>query len=256
MNETHTPRAFRGSFDGFCVVHAPFATGDRRVWFEKELTRIGVDQYVGIEAQQIPEKDPRLVHYANADFCGRGMLSVADAYKACMDYAIDQGWQSVCVFEDDVVFRPELNQIWEKISPELQEENWDVLYFSRWHPMPVIDAPRPIRLLDISSNLCLHAFAVRHTAFTQVKNAVDQSIQHGTPIDARPFMNHLLAHHCRVRAPSRNLAGQAGGFISSVNHEVRKHNNVSVYRMRDWYDVIWHLRWLCGWIKERISTLR
>ena len=74
--------SFGKMFDGYCVVHAKHATNERRVWFEKELRRVGVN-YTIIEAHQTDVHDERLTHFRNTknEYRARALISLADAMK-------------------------------------------------------------------------------------------------------------------------------------------------------------------------------
>ena len=37
--------SFGKIFDGYCVIHAEHCTGKRLQWFERELKRVGVNDY-------------------------------------------------------------------------------------------------------------------------------------------------------------------------------------------------------------------
>ena len=55
--------AFGNLFDGYCMVHAEHATSERRPWFEKELHRVGIDNYTVINAPQYTDDDPRVLRF-------------------------------------------------------------------------------------------------------------------------------------------------------------------------------------------------
>lgn len=92
--------SFGTLFDGYCVIHAPFVTAERRPWFERELRRVGVDKLTIVEAPQIAPDDPRLDRYGRT----AGELSLLEAHRSALRLAIEREWRHVVVMEDDIVF--------------------------------------------------------------------------------------------------------------------------------------------------------
>lgn len=203
-------------FDGYCVIHAPFATAARRVSFEVEFQRVGVQNFVIIEAEKIDDKDKRLKNFASNESTQRAILSLHDAHRKCIEYAQKKCWQSVAIFEDDIVFRDSFDQLWEEVEEEVLKCEWEVLFLYRWQSKHLKEPSKKVTLLPIDFTFCAHAYVVRSSAFDLFKESIDLAAANGKAVDDGITFQSLKSHSCRVVATSRNLAGQ-GMFKSSVS---------------------------------------
>jgi hypothetical protein len=200
-------------FDGYCVIHAPFATAERRPWFEAELARVGIDRITIVEAPRIEPDDPRLSSYRRSP----GELSNLEALRAALRLAGRSGWRHVVVMEDDVTFRRDCRLLWQQVEPAVTRWEWDVLNLYRQPQhgqLLVVEPPGPTVLLPMMDSLCNFCTVFRDTAYDAVLAALDYCQAQVWPSD---FYYGYATRQFGVRlaGTSRNLAGQAS-FRSSL----------------------------------------
>ncbi|MCW5714031.1 MAG: hypothetical protein KIT43_05915 [Bauldia sp.] len=203
--------AFGDVFDGYCVIHAPFAAPHRRAAFESSLASVGVNRFTVIEARRVASDDPRVAGYTSPAF-----VSLIDAWIVAIETAREAGWRSVIVFEDDIVFRPGFTRRWAQVEQDVRSTDWDVLTLYRWYASNIV-VERVLartRLLPIRSTLATHAVAVRVGAYAAVLAAIAEVLKDARPIDL--FNNRLIRAGGRVVATSHNLAGQSSSLNDST----------------------------------------
>ena len=88
--------SFGKMFDGYCVVHAEHCTSDRRVWFEQELNRIGVNNYTIVAAPKIDDHDPRLIPFKRKNRT-KMRISLYEAVMQCIEIAKSKKWRNVVI---------------------------------------------------------------------------------------------------------------------------------------------------------------
>ena len=209
---------FGTMFDGYCVGHAPFVSPDRKKWFEKELKRVGINNYTVIEAARVDNSDKRMEYFKHRKFKGRvrGQISCADMHKKCIDFAKRRGWKNVVLLEDDIVFRDKFEKWWPEVENEVKQYNWDILFLYRWTYPPIYEPTTKTKLVPIQKTVCLHCLVVREEFYSTYQDAIDYSLQRGLPCDADRVFNYLRKRGCRVFATNKNLAGQKGGLTSGI----------------------------------------
>lgn len=205
--------SFGRLFDAYCVVHAPFATGERRAWFETELARVGVDRITIVEAPRVASDDPRLLTYRRSP----GELSNLEAMRAALRLARDASWRHVVVMEDDVTFRRDQRALWAEVEPAVAEGDWDVLNLYRQPQngqLLVVESPGPTRLVPMMDSLCNFCTVFQASAYDAVLASLDYCYTQGWPSDFY-YGYATRKFGLRLVGTSRNLAGQAS-FRSSL----------------------------------------
>ena len=240
MTQPH--REFSEAFDDYHVVHAGFLYPERKHWFHRELSQVGVHKYQIIESQPTASDDLRLDRFAATHTNSGAILSVTDAIRRSMTKAYDDGLESVCLFEDDIVFRDSFRTGWSEVQREVEQIDWDVLFFYRWHFVPIVESSSPVRLVPIEETFCTHAMAVRRRAFQGVQAALDHAVAAGTAHDTPPFFQCLRSRGYKTFATTQNLVGQGAGLTSGLSQVVRGTNKTDVFRVRHPLDFRWHAR--------------
>jgi hypothetical protein len=205
--------SFGQLFDAYCVIHAPFATAERRPWFEAELSRVGVDRITIVEATQVAPDDARLGAYRRSP----GELSNLEAMRTALCRAREAGWRHVVVMEDDVTFRRDCRTLWQQVEPAVTRWDWDVLNLYRQPAdgqLLVVEPPGPTALVPMTDSLCNFCTVFRDTAYEAVLASLDYCFAQAWPSD---FYYGYATRKFGVRlvGTSRNLAGQAS-FRSSL----------------------------------------
>jgi hypothetical protein len=90
------------------------------------------------------------------------LLTHIDLIKKCKTENID----SVLIFEDDVVFSPEIKNV-RSIFNDIPE-NWDMIYFGGNHKYG--DTPKKIvnNVYRLNYSVSLHCVAIRHTIYNEI----------------------------------------------------------------------------------------
>lgn len=227
--------AFGTAFDGYLLLHAPFATAERLPVVARELARVGVERFEIVEAKPVPDDDPRLPRY----FGRKARISLLDVKRAAIERAAERGWASVAVFEDDVVFRDDFAALWAEVEAEVREADWGVLTLHRAArgAAPLVKEPRGrTRLMPQIHNISAQFCAFRAPAYAPALLAMGRCEEVGFPSD---FFYGIATkkHGVRLMATSRNLAGQRGGVASTVQirSRPRGRNFYAVFRScRTW----------------------
>ncbi|MCW5714900.1 MAG: hypothetical protein KIT43_10350 [Bauldia sp.] len=204
--------AFGDLFDGYCVLHAPFATAHRRPQFERELLRIGVTRFQIVEARRVPPDEPDA-----APFKSPAELSLLDAFASAIRLARDSGWGSVAIFEDDVIFRRRFTRRWAQVEDAVRNTPWDVLTLHRWSWKDQITIERLLArtsLVPIRWTLCAHALVIRAQGYDKVLLALTECREAGRPADF--FVGRLTRSGGVLLATSHNLAGQTSHLGGST----------------------------------------
>ncbi len=204
--------AFGEVFDGYCVLHAPFATAHRRPLFERELRRVGVTRFQVVEARQVSPDEPDA-----ARFRSPAELSLLDAFVSAVRLARDSGWRSVAIFEDDIIFRRRFLARWAQVEPAVRDTAWDVLTLYRWSWQDRITIERPFArttLVPIRWTLASHALIVSAHGYDRALAALAQCRTEGKASDF--FVARLTRAGGRLMATSHNLAGQMSPVSGST----------------------------------------
>lgn len=210
--------AFGTMFDGYCVIHAPFACPERRPWFEAELRRVGVERMTVIEARRIEDGDTRLAAFGGAN----ALLSLIEALQSALRFARASRWRSVVVMEDDVKFRRRFTGYWAEVEEDVRRSDWDILNLYRT-PVDELLLVEPrgrthlVRVMDAIGCFCS---VFRETIYEQVIDSWEHCVRTGWPADF--YYGYCTRKYgARLFATSRNLAGQAWKFRSTLRGVAR-----------------------------------
>lgn len=207
--------AFGQVFGGFCVLHAPFATANRRRVFEALLRDVGVASFTVVEAEQILPGDSRIGNFKTA-----GEASLIGAAIRAVVLAKNNDWASVVIFEDDILFRMGFHRRWTQVEREVVDTYWDVLTFHRWSYGNDVIVENPwsrTSLLPLRYTRAAHAFALRRSAYDQILQIMYQMQQEGRPLDF--LFGRANRAGARVLATSHNLTGQSSELTRSTTAE-------------------------------------
>ena len=208
--------AFHNSFDGFCVIVAPFKCPERIPLVKAELERLNVSAPTWVEARPI----------------GSPTSSLVDAHVRCLDVAVKNRWRSLVIFEDDVIFRDNFFIRWEEIENGFRSDVWDWAFFYRWHHEPIEEPTPPVCFVPLSHTLCTHAYAVRQVAYQSLRTSFSKLLASGSVADSKLPFDDLKAQGFRIRATSMNLIGQRAGLRSSVSGTLRGSSLEDTFRVK------------------------
>jgi len=140
-------------------------------------------------------------------------VSLFEAVQKCIDIAKSKKWRNVVLIEDDIIFRENFLAQWSEVESEVSDYNWDILFLYRRTGYQ-IELGAPTRLIQIQSTPRTHCFVVSEEYFSVYQDA--RAIDVGGRRDSRKTFRYLRKNNCRIFSTSRNLAGQKGGFKSSI----------------------------------------
>jgi hypothetical protein len=227
--------SFKSSFDGFVIIHAPFACPERRIHFEKELPRVGVDTFSVAEARPVDGRDCRLRNYVGSS---QAILSLTDGFVTAVDLAESAGWNSVVIMEDDVAFRRTFASLWAEVEDEVRDTNWGILTLHRkpcdgsfLTPEPVLSRTALVPIFHNTGNYCVIVKSAFYSAF---RHSLQICVDRGYPCDFfYGVFSELSGPH--IFATNRNLTGQAPGLASTLTpRPVRRRSFYSRFRSAPW----------------------
>jgi len=169
---------------------------------ERSLERLG---RISIAAERLPAVVPA----DSGAFATASRRGCAESHRRAVELARERSYDSVLVFEDDVVFRDGFLKTWETIGALLQGIEYDLFYFYRW--MSIAWKPWDLRIVPIDGTPCTHAYAVHRRFYDAALEMHAQNERRGRVAD-RLFR----APEARIYAPTYNLAGQDSG-VSRVS---------------------------------------
>jgi GR25 family glycosyltransferase involved in LPS biosynthesis len=114
------------------------------------------------------------------------------------------GWNNFLVLEDDVVFHPDLNNLLEKIIPQVPYD-WDLFYFGGNH-FSRMPEQLTENLFKTFHTVCLHAFAINHTMYDRI---IEQNHRIDRPTDINIAQ---LQQNCLTLVTNPHLAWQRAGY--------------------------------------------
>jgi glycosyl transferase family 25 len=140
-----------------------------------------------------------------------GAYGCLQSNLAVVKQACDNGWPSVLLFEDDVVFDEDLNSKLPRFMAQLPSD-WDMLFFGGMHR----DEPVRVRenVLKLTSSTSTYAYAVRSTIYPAFLEAHSDSRQ---PIDVR---NRVLQEQFNCYCFFPHLAWVDGGLSDTQGRPI------------------------------------
>lgn len=185
------------AFDAAILINDD-AECDRLVRVTKELSRSGIEF----------ERFPAIVAPAAASLILPRQLGATLSHYQVVRLAKDRCYESVLILEDDVILRPSFRSVWDMLSRQIWDLNYDLLYFYDWQG----DQTRSTTcLVRIEGTLCTHAYAVSRRFYDSFLRIVCEN-QHLNPIDLI-----LRSVEAEKWAIVPNLAGQDEGISTIYN---------------------------------------
>lgn len=183
---------------------------DRMVQFISQAQRVNIEysrRVSAIDVCDIEFKNP-----LNIDHFNPGDVACALSHKKVTELAKEMNFPYYLVLEDDVLFRDNFNELFEKYWKEVPEY-WDMVYFGANHngtnPPKVSE-----NIVKVNGSFTTHAMVIKATMY-------DDLIRIWT--DPQKQVDVLLSelhskYNCYCFAP--NLAGQRAGKSDILNRDV------------------------------------
>lgn len=174
------------SFDYFDIIFCVNLDSRPERWAEslEEFEKVG-----------IADKVRRLSgHEYKIDHWMRGRMGCFSSFRECVKIANSEGAENVLVFEDDVKFVNDTNEVLSKSIEDLKKWEWDMFHLGT-NPQGEgsleydKSTPRSNNLLRLKSGLCLHAAAYNKKFFKEVLATI--------PEGAR-ILEWLISEHNRT----------------------------------------------------------
>lgn len=150
-------------FDGAFVINLD-RRPDRMEKVQKEFDK------VGLSVMRIPAIDG---NPSKLETVGKtGDVGCTLSHVSCVMTAKDLGWNNVLIFEDDVEFRDNANELFDKCIKNMPED-WDMIYLGGNHwgrdlkltPQMTQVAPN---IYKTTHTLTTHAYAIKETMYNAV----------------------------------------------------------------------------------------
>lgn len=166
-----------------------------------------------------------------------GQLGCILSHRAIIQRARAAGWPSVLIFEDDAVFHPEANCIFDAVAAEIPAE-WDMLYLGGHHRLrgdarlvpvdpsrPVIDRHNRteaiVGLYRTTGTKTTHAYGVSAAAYDLILDTIDIDGA-DAPVDV---MISRLHPHIRAFSVRPHIAWQPRNFSSTEQRIIGNREN-------------------------------
>jgi GR25 family glycosyltransferase involved in LPS biosynthesis len=144
---------------------------------------------------------------------GGKLVSLIDAVQRAIQLARENAWDRVAIFEDDIKFRANFSQLWDEVSVHVDRTDWDLLCL---HRLDCVEQPfQKVRLVRITHNSLCHCLIMTKNAFDGIENSLNYCISKGYPLDFL-FGVYSIGEDGKIFATTKNLTGQAGGFVSGL----------------------------------------
>ena len=208
--------AFFNSFSGYFVIHSPLLNPERAEYFPAELSRVGVHAFEKISPLVLEKDDPRLAAYGSD---GYKLVSLIDCFQRAIEIAESRSLESIVVFEDDIKFRQNFEQLWSQVESKVYSTDWDILVLHRARTDAgdfIIESKRQAAdLIKIKYNMRAHCVILRQRAYAKFRRALAYCIVKGYPAD---FFYGVYAHENdgAIYATTKNLTGQKGALKSGL----------------------------------------
>jgi len=128
-------------------------------------------------------------HKYNIDHWMRGRMGCFSSFRECVKIANDEGAENVLVFEDDVRFVNDTNEVLSKSIEDLKKREWDMFHLGTNPQGKGSLERRTDNLLRLKSGLCLHAAAYNKRFFEEVLVTVPEGAK---------ILEWLLSEHNRT----------------------------------------------------------
>jgi glycosyl transferase family 2/glycosyl transferase family 25 len=162
------------SFDAIYCINLDRAT-DRWEAAQTRFRKLGIDR--------------RIRRFAAVETPANHHIGCALSHRRIIAEARIQRLASVLVFEDDVRFAPDANEVLQRSISELREREWQLLYLGGYgHQKSSQPLPGCNHLAKAGSITCTHAVAYHESVYERVLEAVPDD-----PVDSAIWANSHLA---------------------------------------------------------------
>ena len=179
---------------------------DRRSQIEAEFAKYKIYNYervAGITLSTVPEKHGIMGPFnneVNKDKYIKGSLGCLASHRSIFALALERGYKSICIFEDDITLVGDFSALFDQFITELEWTNksYQFAYMGlsgdHWGELVVKDKPKPSTVVQVKSRAYgTYAYIVRDLGwvFKYVINNMDYI---GQEVDLT--YNSLILHSC------------------------------------------------------------
>lgn len=137
---------------------------------------------LGVEFERCPAVLPEVRDTATADANLRaGHFGCARSHQAVLRRILERGQQTAVIFEDDAVFRDDLNAWMDRILPQLRSVAWDIFYLG----LHLVESGGLVseNLGRVKQGHHTHAYAVSRPAAERLIDLIETAIGWGRAFD-------------------------------------------------------------------------
>ena len=172
----------------------------------------------GIEVERVPAVDGSLSEI-KSNYISDGELGIILSNIFILNHAKQNKYKSILIFEDDIIFSDEINNI-QKYFSALSGINCDMLWLSGNHNLHVQGIPAPIevneKLFKISNTFSAHAVGIRQHMFDVILDRIEAFEK---PLDVY-YADLQKEYNCYCFKGQSPLVTQASGYSNIQNKEV------------------------------------
>lgn len=194
---------------------------DRRSEVEWQLLQ------AGIEAERFPAVDARFVKSARG-YENKGRYALALTQRLAVREAKRRGAEAVLLLEDDVLFHPNLHQLFGRLEVP---DDWGIFYLGGAHECdPQVISPGVVRTFH---GVDTHAIAIHHRAYDEVIAVLDlmPEVRRGeNPMAASDRVMARLHGKIPTYAAFPNLAWQAEAESDLIGEKYSLYSKNGTYK--------------------------
>jgi glycosyltransferase involved in cell wall biosynthesis len=204
---------------------------DRKRWQEMyfNLRKFGIYNYDKIMGENInPSSIPKTEYNnlrenhlsGNMNYI-KGFFSCKRAHYKIIEEAYKKNMESVLIFEDDISFTDNIEEIFGKVIGQIDKSEWDMLYFGARHESPTILVDD--NLMRITGSLGAFAYAINKTLIKVLyqslfKNGCEVDTFYKAAIHTRFRCYSVYPHIVRVDGNNSNIYGTYIDYSSKVDN--------------------------------------
>ncbi len=186
----------------------------------KELNKVNIINYERVPGVRLknlegipPSYYKNLVsHQKINDYYKVGIVGANTAHINCIKLAKERGYKNILILEDDISFRDDIHELFEKVSNQIKNIDWGMLYLgSATQPKEsIINVSE--NLIKASNLLACHAYAVNSIIYNKI---IDEGLEYGAELDN--FYKFIIQAQYNCLCTRPRLIWQNNGISITLN---------------------------------------
>ena len=204
---------------------------DRKRWQQMyfNLRKFGIYNYKkvlgeNINLTSIPKHEVNMLrekHLMNNANYVKGFLSCKRAHWRIIKEAYEKNYDSILILEDDVIFKDNMEELFNKAIDQLKDNEWDMLYFSGRHDNPTIMYND--NLMRLTGSLGAFAYAINKTLIrilyvSLIKNGCEVDTYYKEAIHPRFRCYSVYPHIVTCDPNTSNIYGTYLDYSNKIDN--------------------------------------